>query len=79
MGGWMEGRVDGWMDGSQSWVKDCLQQSINFSINKPKMVRFLKIKFLIILKLKYNRGQFYTKILNFDYLKNLEIFHLYKV
>ena len=34
------------------------------------MVRFLKIKFLILLKLNFNEGQFYEKTLNFDYLKN---------
>ena len=39
--GWVDGWMDGWVDGSQSRVKDCLQQSINFSINKPKMVRLL--------------------------------------
>ena len=27
MGGWVEGRMDGWMEGSRSLVKDCLQQS----------------------------------------------------
>ena len=32
-----------------------------FKLNKPKMVRFLKIKFLIILKLNFNGGQFYKK------------------
>ena len=34
------------------------------------MVRFLKIKFLIMLKLNFNGGQFNKKILNSDYLKN---------
>ena len=32
-----------------------------FSINKQKMARFLKFKFLIILKLNFNGGQFYKK------------------
>ena len=27
MGGWVDGWMDGWMGGSQSRVKDCLQQS----------------------------------------------------
>ena len=40
-------------------------------INKPKMVRFLKFMFLIILKLNFNGGQIYKKMLNFDYLKKL--------
>ena len=35
------------------------------------MVQFLKIKFLIILKLNYNEGQFYKNILNFEYFKKL--------
>ena len=43
------------------------------------MVGFLKIKFLIILKSNYNRGQFYKKILNFDYFKKIVNFQLYKV
>ena len=43
------------------------------------MVRFLKIKFLIILKLNFNGGQFQKKIINFDYFKKLLIFQLYKV
>ena len=77
----MDGWVGGWMDGSQSRVKDCLQQSTNkawllngwvdgwmggLKLNYnggpfSKMVRFFKIKFLIILKLNYNGGQFYKK------------------
>ena len=44
---------------------------VNFSINKPKMVQFLKIKFQIILKLNFNGGQFYKKVLNFGYFKKL--------
>ena len=44
---------------------------VNFSINKPKMARFLKFKFLIILKLNFNGGQFYKNILNFGYFKKL--------
>ena len=46
-----------------------------YQINKPKIVWFLKFKFLIIIKLNFNGGQFYKKILNFDYFKNLEILH----
>ena len=42
------------------------------------MVRFKKIKFLNILKLKYNVGQFYTKILNFDYFKKCKFFSYIK-
>ena len=42
-----------------------------FSIKKAKLARFLKFKFQIILKLNFNGGQFYKKILNFDYLKKL--------
>ena len=30
-------------------------------LNKPKMARFLKFKFLIILKLNFNVGHFYKK------------------
>ena len=41
-----------------------------YQINKPKIVPFLKFKFLTIIKLNFNGGQFYNKILNFDYLKN---------
>ena len=33
-----------------------------FSINKPKMAWFLKFKFLILLKINLNGGQFYKKI-----------------
>ena len=33
-----------------------------YQINKPKMVWFLKFKFLIIIKLNFNGGQFYKKI-----------------
>ena len=43
---------------------------ITYQINKPKMVWFLKFKFLIIIKLNFNGGQFYKKILHFDYFKN---------
>ena len=44
---------------------------VNFSINKPKMTQFLKFKFLITLKLNFNVGQFYKKILNLGYYKKL--------
>ena len=47
-------------------VKNCVENFelkilSEFKLNKPKMVRFLKIKFLIILRLNFNRGQFYKK------------------
>ena len=42
-----------------------------YQINKPKIVWFLKFKFLTIIKLNFNGGQFYKKILNFDYFKKL--------
>ena len=32
-----------------------------YQINNPKIVLFLKFKFLIIIKLDFNRGQFYKK------------------
>ena len=32
---------------------------VKILINKPKMARFSKFKFLYALKLKYNGGQFY--------------------
>ena len=43
------------------------------------MAPFFKFKFLIILKLNYNRGQFYKNILNFAYFKKLWILQLNKV
>ena len=49
-----------------------------YQINKPKIVRFLKFKFPIIIKLNFNGGQFYKKILNFDYFKKLWILHKIK-
>jgi hypothetical protein len=33
------------------------------------MAWFLKLKFLLILKINFNGGQFYKKILNFRYYK----------
>ena len=42
-------------------------------INKSKIVPFLKLKFLLIIKLDFNGGQFYKKILNFAYLKSLKL------
>ena len=50
-----------------------------YQIKKPKMVQFLKFKFLTIIKLNFNGGQFYKKILNFDYFKKMEILHKIKV
>ena len=72
----MDGWVDGWMEGGESRVKDCLQQSKN----KTKMVQSLKIKFLIISKLNFNEGQIYkkyqiliiSKIENFSVIQRLE-------
>ena len=46
--------------------------------NKPKIVQFLKFKFLTIIKLNFNGGQIYKKILNFDYFKKMEILHKIK-
>ena len=48
--------------------KKCILRT-TYQINKPKIVRFLKNKFLTVIKLNFNGGQFYKKILNFDYLK----------
>ena len=42
-----------------------------FSINKPKMAWFLKFKFLILLKINFNGGQFYIKIKKFDFYKKM--------
>ena len=42
-----------------------------YQINKPKMFRFLKFKYLIMIRLNFNGDQFYNKILNFDYFKKL--------
>ena len=41
-----------------------------YQINKPKMVWFLKFKFLNVIKLNFNGVQNYKKILNFDYSRN---------
>ena len=49
-----------------------------YQINKPKNVQFLKFKFLTLMKLNFNGGQFYKKILNFDYFKKMEILHKIK-
>ena len=77
--GRMEGWMDGWMGGWESRVKDCLQQSINYNGSSfSKVVRFLKYKFLIILKLNFNEGQL-KKILNSGYFIKLYILQLNKV
>ena len=55
----------------------CMSLS-NFSINKPKMVRFLKIKFLILLKLTFNGGQFYKKYKILVITKNCKFFSYIK-
>ena len=49
-----------------------------YQINKPKIVQFLKFKFLTIIKLNFNGGQYYKIILNFDYFKKIEILHKIK-
>ena len=54
LGRWVEGWMEGWMD--------LFILKLNYNGGKfSKMVRFLKIKFLIIFKLNYNGGQFYKK------------------
>ena len=54
------------------WVKNCESKILSeFKLNKPKLARFLKFKFLIILKFNFNGGQFSKKILNFGYFKKL--------
>ena len=45
-----------------------------YQIKKPKNVQFLKFKFLTIIKLIFNRGQFYKKILKFDDFQKNENF-----
>ena len=42
-----------------------------YQINKPKIVRFLKFKFLFMIKLNFNGGQFNKKILKSEYFKKL--------
>ena len=42
-----------------------------YQINKSKIVRFLKFKFLFMIKLNFNGGQFNKKILKSDYFKKL--------
>ena len=42
-----------------------------FQINKPKMVRFKKIKILIILKLNFKGGQFYEKNIKILFLQKI--------
>ena len=49
------------------------------SKSKTKMVWSLKINFLIISKLKFNEGQIYKKISNFDYFKKWKFFSYVKV
>ena len=44
-----------------------------YQINKPKIVRLLKFKFLNVIKLNFNGGQFKKKIINIDYFKKLQI------
>ena len=52
MDGWVGGWVDGWMGGLK----------LNYNGGPfSKMVGFLKIKFLIIIKLNFNGGQCYKK------------------
>ena len=48
-------------------------------INKPKIVRFLKFKFLTIIKLNFNGGQFYLKKYKILIIsKNCKILHKIK-
>ena len=62
------------------WVENFESKILSdFKLNKPKIARFLKFKFLFIFKLNFNGSLFYKKILNFDYFKKLLIFQLYKV
>ena len=48
-------------------------------INKPKIVRFLKFKFLIIMKLNFNGGQFYKKYKILNISKNCKFFRNIKI
>ena len=43
-----------------------------YQIKKPKMARFLKFKFLIIIKLNFNGGQFYEKNVKFWLFQKIE-------
>ena len=44
------------------WVENFESKILSdFKLNKPKMARFLKFKFLFIFKLNFNGGQFYKK------------------
>ena len=62
------------------WVEKFESKILSeFKLNKTKMVRSLKIKFLIISKLNFNEGQIYKKISNFDYFKNWKFFSYIKV
>ena len=59
--------MDGWRGGKAGVTESMGNEwmgGIKLNYNGgpfSKIVRFLKIKFLIILKLKYNGGQFYKK------------------
>ena len=63
----------------KGFPKEMMSCWSEMSKNKTKMVRSLKIKFLIISKLNFNEGQIYKKISNFDYFKNWKFFSYIKV
>ena len=66
--------VEGWVDrrmvekAGKGFPREMMACCSEMSKYKTKMVRSLKIKFLIISKLNFNEGQFYK----------LKIFQLYK-
>ena len=76
--------VEGWVDGrmvekaGKGFPREMMSCWSEMSKNKTKMVRSLKIKFLIISKLNLNEGQIYKKISNYDYFKNWKIFNFWK-
>ena len=48
--------MDELVDGRKEWCKAADSKETTNNRNKPKMVRLLKIKFLIALKLNWNGG-----------------------
>ena len=48
-------------------------------MNKPKMVRFLKFKFLIILKLNFNGGQFFKNKPKNDLIFRIQVSNYIKI
>ena len=65
--------MDGYKKGFDTKNK-LLWVCVNFSIDKSKMARFVKFKFLITLKLSFNGGQVYKEYKNFGYFKKLKKF-----